>query len=159
MSNITRFYKCKFHILHKENKVIACFVGISYFPEHYRFYGHKKWITRLCFITTHKNESFYLQLWGGLFLALQNSWYLGLWVFWRRDSLAGCWKWQRVVGCVREVFKRHRVASCVWCFGERRALSPLQCTRGEKGTCRERSGARIDIVNFCGACGRHVERI
>ena len=56
-------------------------------------------------LTTHKNESFYLQLWGGLFLALQNSWYLGLWVFWRRDSLAGCWKWQRVVGRVREVFK------------------------------------------------------
>ena len=25
--------------------------------------------------------------------------------------------------------------------------------------CRERSGARIDIVNFCGACGRHAERI
>ena len=53
----------------------------------------------------------------------------------------------------------HRVASCVWCFGERRALSPLQWTRGEMGTCRERSGARIDIVNFCGACGRHVKRI
>ena len=46
----------------------------------------------------------------------------------------------------------HRVASCVWCFGERRALSPLLWTRGEMGTCRERSGARIDTVNFCGAC-------
>ena len=53
----------------------------------------------------------------------------------------------------------HRVVLYVWCFGERRALSPLMWTRGEMGTCRERSGARIDIVHFCGACGRHAERI
>ena len=29
-------------------------------------------------LVTHNNESFYLQLWGGLFLVLQDSWYLGL---------------------------------------------------------------------------------
>ena len=91
-------------------------------------------------------------------MALQNSWSLGLLVLetkWLSGMLemAAC-RWM----CEGSI-QGHRVASCVWCFGERRALSPLQCTRGEKGTCRERSGARIDIVNFCGACGRHVERI
>ena len=32
--------------------------------------------------TTHNNESFYLQLWGGLFLVLQDSWWLGLLDVW-----------------------------------------------------------------------------
>ena len=36
--------------------------------------------------TTHNNESFYLQLWGGLFLLLQDSWYLGLLDVW--DEMA-----------------------------------------------------------------------
>ena len=55
----------------------------------------------------------------------------------------------------------HSVVLCVWCFGERRALSPLMWTRGEmRARCVEmRSGARIDIINFCGVCGRHAERI
>ena len=37
-------------------------------------------------LTTHNSESFYLQLWGGLFLVLQDSWCLGLLDVW--DEMA-----------------------------------------------------------------------
>ena len=39
-------------------------------------------------------------------------------------------------------------------------LSPLMWTRGEMGASVSRAKWRsVDIVNFCGACGRHAERI
>ena len=37
-------------------------------------------------LVTHNSESFYLQLWGGLFLVLQDSWCLGLLDVW--DEMA-----------------------------------------------------------------------
>ena len=37
-------------------------------------------------LVTHDSESFYLQLWGGLFLVLQDSWCLGLLDVW--DEMA-----------------------------------------------------------------------
>ena len=44
------------------------------------------------------------------------------------------------------------MAACRWtCEGSIQSHSVVLC--------RVRSGARIDIVNFCGACGRHAERI
>ena len=52
----------------------------------------------------------------------------------------------------------HLVVLCVWYLGRVGVIS-INVTRGEMGACRERSGARINIVNFCGACGRHAERI
>ena len=86
------------------SRCIACFVGISYFPEHYRFYGTRNELRNYSLVTQQRKF---------LFAALRRF-VLGaaklvvfrlVGFFWRRDSLAGCSKWQRVVGCVREVFK------------------------------------------------------
>ena len=93
---------------------------------HYCFWAHK-WIAKLCFNNTH-NE-------GSLFAAL-NIWFvLGaarlvvvrLVGCLRRNGLAGCWDGSVLL----DVWGKYSRSPCSF-------------------VCRERSGARIDIVNFCG---------
>ena len=68
------------------------------------YFGHTKWITRLFFNNTQQRKFLFAALWRFVLGAAR------LVVFrlagcLRRNGLAGCWKWQRVVGRVREVFK------------------------------------------------------
>ena len=78
--------KCIVHITSKEGiqvepdkmRTIAVW-GNSYFPEHYRFYGNRNELRNYYLVTPHTiMKILYLQLWGGLFLVLQDSWCLGL---------------------------------------------------------------------------------
>ncbi len=56
-------------------------------------------------LVTHNNERFLFAALRRFVLGAAKLVVFRLVGFWRRDSLAGCWKWQRVVGRVREVFK------------------------------------------------------
>ena len=64
---------------------IACLRELVIFPNTIDFKAHR-YELRDFSLTTHNSESFYLQLCGGLFLVLQDSWCLGLLDVW--DEMA-----------------------------------------------------------------------